>query len=624
MIRFGTFEADLRAGELRKQGRKIKLQEKPFLLLSILLERPGEVVNREELQKRLWPEDTFVDFTQGLNTAAAKLRAALGDPADNPRFVETVRRRGYRFVAPVEQEEREETTKEPLGQQSREPPEPVSIGGRSRRNYFVLIALVVALSSVLITVILMNRKPSGQGRESSRLDSLAVLPLDNLMDDPEQDYFVDGMTDLLIANLAQISALRVTSRTSTVHYKNARKTLPVIAQELGVAAIVEGSVLRSGDRVRITVQLVDAASDRHLWAESYEREFGDVLTLQNELAQAISREVHVVLTQQERERLAGARPVNPDAYEAYLKGRYFWNKRTEAGLRRAVEYFEQAVQEDPQLAIAYVGLADAYLMMRRMPAEDRIQKANPAIMKALELDETIAEAHASIGQMKAYLEYDWAEAEQAFKRAVALSPSYATAHHWYGLYLTLMGRPDASYAEMKRALELDPLSIIIRVDLGATFVLAGELDRAIEECLEGLEMDPHFAAGHYWLGRAYIRKGMYPESIAALQTALDLDQAATRSEAVLGFAYAASGNLREAQTRLDKFMKLSSEGQKVSAEIALIYLGMGESEQAIDWLERAYQDHHEVMLHLKRDPLFDGLRSEPRFQDLVRRLNFPS
>ena len=621
MVRFGDFEADRETGELCRQGRKIRLQEKPFQILSILLEKPGQVVTREELRQRLWPEGTFVDFDQGLNKAVGKLRNALADSAESPRFIETVPRRGYRFIAPVELEDAttlpaHDTTGEPVSKDDK-------VGPRYR-----VVVTVAAVSGAMIVVLaLMNWKMlrermRGSGPTTS-IESLAVLPFDNLMDDREQDYFVDGMTDLLIAKLAQLSSLRVTSRTSVMHYKDTRMSMPDIARELNVDAVVEGTVLRSGDRVRITARLVEATIDRHLWVETYERDLRDVMTLQSELAQAISREVQVVLTQQERERLAEARPINPRAHEAYLKGRHFWNQRSPEGLKQGLQHFEQATQIDPDYAAAYAGVADSYLMMGHYQAlekEDAYPKARAAATKALEMDDTLAEAHTSLAAIREDLDWDWAEAEKEYERAIELNPSYATAHHWYAMFLSSQNRHREAIGEIERAQELNPFSININTNVCWVYLVARQLDRAMEECKLAIEMDENYALAHYHLGTAYGLVQRFDEAITEFQKASSRSGDEPYAIAGLGYAYALGGYRVEAEKIL---AELELEARREHVEpiyLALVHVGLRDNDQAIQYLEEAYAEHGEEMSFLNVTPAWDPLRSDPRFTALLKQM----
>jgi TolB-like protein/Flp pilus assembly protein TadD len=561
-VRFGGFELDQQAGELRKNGTLVRLQEQPFQILKILLERPGAIVTREELQQKIWPSDTFVDFGHGINNAIKRLREALGDTADTPQYVETLPRRGYRFIARIE-------------------------------------------------------------RETPRFRSLAVLPLENLLRDPEQDYFAEGLTEALITTLAKIGELRVVSRTSSMLYRGARKPLREIGRELEVDTIVEGTVLRAGARVRITAQLIDPRQETHLWAESYERDLSDVLALQAEVAHAIAREVQVKLTPQEQAHLAQVRTVDPKAYEAYLKGRYYWNKRSRDGHTKAIQYFQQAIIEDPAYAPAFAGLADAASIMSLwglVAPKEGCARAKELARKALELDNSLAEAHASLAWATAHYDYDLTTAEKEFERAMEMTPRYATAHHWFGMVLGIMGRYEEAYTELQRALRLDPQWSNVHFGLAFVYWCGRRYDQAIERCNKALSLDPNSVQALVWLGLSSLAKSMCGPAIAALQRAVELSQRTPVAVGCLGEAYAAFGNSDEAQSLLHE---LTTQQHVTAYFVSRIYAALGNKDEALKWLEAGYQEHAEWMLLLKVDPRFDDLRCDPRFQDLMRRMNFP-
>jgi serine/threonine protein kinase/Tfp pilus assembly protein PilF len=424
-----------------------------------------------------------------------------------------------------------------------------------------------------------------RGPSTKRIHVLAVLPLENLSRDPSQDYFADGMTEVLIANLARIGALKVISRTSVMRYKGARKGLPEIAQELKADAVIEGSVLQSGNRVRITAQLIHAATDQHLWAESYERDLRDVLALQSEVAQAVAREVEVKVTPQERVRLATTRTVNFEAYQLYLKGRYFWNKRTEQDLRKSIGYFHQAIDLDPSYALAYSGLADCYSLLGwdlfgALPPREALPIAKAAALKALEIDDTLADAHNSLAWIQFAFDWNWPGAECGFKRALELNPGHATAHHWYAEYLLAMGRQEEAIAEIKQAQELDPLSLIISSVVGWVFYYARQYDQAIAQCLKTLEMAPDFSIGHWILGRVYEQQSQFEKAIAELEKAVALSTSSPFALGSLGHAYAVSGKTSEARKVLEELMETSTRRYVSPYSIATIYAGCGESDLA--------------------------------------------
>ena len=648
-VRFGVFEFDLRSGELRKHGIRIKLQEQPCQILAILLEHHGEIVTREDLQRRLWPSDTFVDFDHSLNTAVMRLREVLSDSSDNPRFIETLPRRGYRFVAPVEERAASltETTQTQTGEAGvsqsflakDDPTLPLlspelpataakAVGRVSRR--MVMSGAVFLLGIVLAGGLGARylRKTSVVAAPAAQITSLVVLPFENLSADKDQAYFADGMTDELIAHLAKIRSLRIISRTSSMEYKGTHKTLSQIARDLNVDALVEGTVLRSGDRVRITAELVQVATDRHLWAESYESQLGDILNLQSHVASAIVNEIRIKLTPEDQVRLASTRPVSTQSYENYLKGRYYWNKRSQEGLTKAINYFQVAIEKDPNYALAYAGLADCYsiigsVIVGTVPAAEVAPKARAAALKSLELDNTLAEAHTSLATVRFNYDWDWNSAASGFRRAVELNPSYATAYQRNSLYLMSMGRTTESIAEMNRAHDLDPLSTSTNFSLGSRLYMAREYDQAIEQLRNTIDMDPDFLLPHLVLGQAYEQKKAYDQAITELRRAADISQNSPPALAALARTYAVAGRTTEARNLLDQLMRQSKKQYVSPFYVAIVYAGLGEKEQALDWLEKAYGDHSNAIVFLKVDPQLDTLRSNPRFHELQRKLRLP-
>jgi len=648
-MRFGVYEFDLRSGELRKHGIRIKLQEQPCQILAILLEHRGEMVTREELQRRLWPSDTFVDFDHSLNTAVMRLREALNDSSENPRFIETLPRRGYRFVAPVEEKSASvtETAQPETGEVSASqsalakndptlsplsPGLPATAGkvvGHLPRQVVVL-ATIFLLGIVLAGGLAVRylRKPSVASAPPDQITSLVVLPFENLSADKDQAYFADGMTDELIAHLAKIRSLRVISRTSSMEYKGTHKALSQIARDLNVDAVVEGTVLRAGDRVRITAELVQVATDRHLWAESYESQLGDILTLQSHVTSAIVNEIRVKLTPEDQVRLAATRPVSTQSYENYLKGRYYWNKRSQEGLTKAINYFQVAIEKDPNYALAYAGLADCYsiigsVIVGTVPAAEVAPKARAAALKSLELDNTLAEAHTSLATVRFNYDWDWNSAASGFRRAVELNPSYATAYQRNSLYLMSMGRTSESIAEMNRAHDLDPLSTSTNFSLGSRLYMAREYDQAIEQLRNTIDMDPGFVLPHLVLGQAYEQKKAYDQAITELRRAAEISQNSPPVLAALARTYAVSGRTTEARNLLDQLMQQSKKQYVSPFYVAIVYAGLGEKDQALDWLEKAYGDHSNAIIFLKVDPQLDTLRASPRFHELQRKLRLP-
>ncbi len=631
-LHFGVFELDLRAGELRKHGLRVRLQEQPFQVLAMLLEHPGEVVTREELQKKLWPADTFVDFDHGVNKAINKIREALGDSAESPRFVETVARRGYRFLAEVKVTDAAPVRGPELATQlhpAAEAHDRPELAGKLAMPKHLLPPISWKISVfvlLLLTASLATWKLHSWNRPSPVIRSLAVLPLESLSGDASQDYFADGMTDELITDLGQISALRVISRTSVMAYKHARKPLPQIARELNVDAVVEGTVFRSGDQVRITAQLIEASADKQLWSQSYEGELRDSLALQSKVARAIADQIRINLNPQEQAALKNVKVVNPQAYESYLKGRYFWNKRTADGLKVALAYFNQAIEEDPKYAPAYSGLADTYALLADweygvMTPKEALPKGKAAAIKALELDSALSEAHNSLAFCLDVFDWDLDAAGKEFRRAIELNPSYATAHQWYASHLIVLGRNDEAVAEMRKAENLDPLSLIITTDLADFLVIAHSYDESIRESRKTIEMDPNFALAHNQLGQAYLQKRMHDEAVTELQKAVQLSGDNATCIANLARAYVASGKRREAVKLLNDLKKRSNPSHSHASEIAVIYVALADMDQAMNWLEKGYEERFNPSVLLR--PGFDPLRSDPRFQDLLRRIGLP-
>jgi TolB-like protein/DNA-binding winged helix-turn-helix (wHTH) protein/Flp pilus assembly protein TadD len=631
---FGVFELDLSHGELRKRGVRVRLQEQPFQVLAMLLENQGQVVTREDLQKRVWSTDTFVDFDHGLNKTISKIREVLGDSAESPRFVETVARRGYRFLAEVKIVEAvsagsPEIPTEPAPALVPETSGRPDVAEEIAAPKGVLPSLAWKFSAVAVLLLIASLAAwwfRSRNRPSPVIRSLAVLPLESLSSDTSQDYFADGMTDELISYLGQISQLRVISRTSVMAYKHARKPLPQIARDLNVEAVVEGTVLQSADRVRITAQLIDASSDRHLWSQSYEGDLRDSLALQSKVARAIADQIRINLNPKEQAALTNAKVVNPEAYVSYLKGRYFWNKRTADGLKVARAYFDQAIEEDPNYAQAYSGLADTYALLGDwqyavMTPKEALPKAKAAAIKALELDTSLGEAHNSLAFCLEGFDWDFDGAGKEFQRAIELNPGYATAHHWYAWHLSLLGQYEEAVAEMRKAQNLDPLSLVINADLAELLVLAHSYDESILQSRKTIEMDANFALAHNQLGQAYLQKQMNGEAVAELEKAVQLSGGSPPSVANLARAYIASGKRSAAEKLLSDLLKRSNPGHLFASEIAMIYVALGDADQAITWLEKGYGDRFNPGV-LQR-PGFDPLRSDPRFLDLLSRIGFP-
>jgi TolB-like protein/DNA-binding winged helix-turn-helix (wHTH) protein/Tfp pilus assembly protein PilF len=604
---FGSYRLEVPTRRLLRGGQPISLTPKAFDVLLALVERRDRVVDKAELMRIVWP-DSFVEEAN-LSQTIFVLRKTLGEGPDGRPFIDTVPRRGYRFGADV-------SDGAPKPAAAAEAP----VWWRSRARWIAAVAVAV----VVLAWFGASRVRWLNGRPS-RIESLAVLPLENLSGDAEQDYLAEGMTDALITSLAHISELRVISRTSAMTYKNARKTLPDIARELSVDAVVEGTVQRSAGRVRLNLKLIQASTERTLWAQTYERELHDVVGLQNEVARTIASRIAVVLTPSERTRLAEAPRVNPKVYEAYLKGRYFWNRRSEPDVRRAIELFEEALRDDPAYAPAYAGLADSYTTFGIygwiVPADKEWAKAIAAADRAIALDETLADGHTSRAGIAMNYELDWTRAEKGYRRALELNPGYANAHHWYGYYLLLTGRVTEAEAEIRRALELDPLSPIINANIGFCFYVARQYDAAIAHWRKALEMHRNYRLLHGYLVLAYVGKQMYTEAMAETQKGLALSGAGPSEKAILAYIYARTGRTPEARAVLSELL---AREDAPAYYIAIAYVGLGDSDRAFTWLEKAFQERTGPFNELSADPMFDGLRTDPRFNRLLRRMGLPT
>jgi TolB-like protein/DNA-binding winged helix-turn-helix (wHTH) protein len=622
-VRFGVYEFEPASGELRKHGVRVKLEGQPVAVLAILLERPGELIAREELEKRLWPADTFVDFEHSLNAAVRRLRVALNDSAGTPRYIETLARRGYRFIAPVSPASAAD--------------EVTAAGEPSARRRWR--SIFAALTAVGLAAVLAawGWREVGHGKTgavaSAAIHSIAVLPLENLTGDPSQEYFADGMTEALTTDLAQIGALRVISRTSVMHYKKTRLALPQIARELGVDGIVEGSVVRSGRRVRISSQLILASTDQHLWAHSYERDLSDIVGLQGEVAEAIAAQVQVAITQQQRSRFEAAQSVNPEAYDLYLQGLYHWNQYSPAGTVDAIAYFRQAVQKDPGLAVAFAALAVAYdwgTLTAGSAPKDAFPLAKAAALKALQLDPLLPDAHTALALEESDYELDRGAAEKEFLRAIELNPNSALARRCYASsYLKSMGRYQEALAEAKKAVELDPFSLPMNDFLALMYMFAGNNDHSVNQFRRVVQLDPNHGRTRLLFAGLLARLGRYPESIEEFQKGEILsgtppDQAAEHAAAL---RKAARSGRASDYWRGYLSLGLESIGRPDHpwfgvTDIAEAYAQLGNKDKAFEWLEKAYQDREGIPLSaLNCDPGFRNLHGDPRFSDLLRRLH---
>jgi TolB-like protein/DNA-binding winged helix-turn-helix (wHTH) protein/Tfp pilus assembly protein PilF len=618
-VRFGLFEADLGGRELRREGLKVKLQDRPFEVLAILLERPGEVIEREEFRKRLWPADTFVAFDPSLNTSINKLRLALSDDAENPRFIATVGRRGYRFIAPTTSEN---------GAGPSAPTETVRPSSADTENPLLRAFAVVFLAALFVGGYFVWRHYRSLASAPAPRVMLAVLPFQNLTGDPEQDYFADGVTEEITTRLGQLPAeqLGVIARSSAMPYKRTDKRLDQIGRELSVQYVLEGSFRRSADRVRITAQLIRVNDQSHLWAQDYDRSLKDVLTVQDDVAASVAREIQLRLTPQQLSAIAHTRAVDPQGLEEYLKGRYFWNKRTEDGFRKAIEHFDAAIARDPNYAEAYAGLADSYVLLGGyglMPQNEAMPKGKAADLKALSIDDRLADAYTSLGLISEQYDWNWPEAERSFKRAIELNPNYSVAHHYYGdAYLPLVRRDDAAIAELRIAHELDPLSLIIQVDLAKRLYYVGKRDESLEEFKKVLEVDPSFVQAHLDLAECYATGASYSQAIAEIEKIQPLDSH-PEAYAWRGYLYGVTGHRDEAMRVMDDLQRSSQRRNIDPGHIALIYTALGEKDLALLWLGKVVDERSPYVLGLQSWSIFAPLRSDPRFSALVRRVGLP-
>jgi TolB-like protein/DNA-binding winged helix-turn-helix (wHTH) protein/Flp pilus assembly protein TadD len=618
-FQFGRFGLDATGRLLFRGGEAIPLPPKAADVLLLLVQNSGNVVEKEEILKTVWPE-TYVE-DGSLARAISILRKTLAEGGDGREYIATISKRGYRFTVPVTQ------TDELRG------PEPVAPPTTPLR--WKKLAIVTAVGAAIVVCALLLLRLSRLrdlwlGKTApSHIDSVAVLPLKNLSDDREQDYFADGMTDALITDLGKVSALRVISRTSVMRYKITSKPLPDIARELGVDALVEGTVARSGDRLRITANLVQASPERHLWAESYDRDLRDVIALQNEVARAITEHIQVKLTPEEHATLSASRAVDPEAYQLYIKGRYFWVKRNRESFKLAMDYFQQAIRRAPSYAAPYSGLADCYILfgisfdVGGLAPNEVEPKAKAAAMRALELDGSLSDAHNSLAYVKLTYDWDWPGAEREFQQSLKLNPGYAHGHHWYAHFLLSSGHPEEALAESKRALELDPVSPIINLHLGWHYLYTKQYDRALEQLGKTLELDPNYALAHWYRGQVYEQKKMYAEALAEMRKAEDLLPGNLGVQADIGHVYAVSGDRREAEKLIAQLKEASNHRYVNQYELALVYVGLGEKDLAFKALDQAFREHSDQLIYLKVDPRLDAVRGDPRFTDLVRRVNVP-
>ena len=597
VYQFGAFTLDARTGELTQGGRRTPLRDQSLHLLLALLEQPGQLLTREELTGRLWPAGTFVDFDRGLNKVVNHLRDALGDSAEHPRFVETLPRKGYRFIAPVTTDgtDLEDT--------------PLLPTPRPRRRLLLMVGLGAVVLLVTAAGIRAARKwVLERASETPRISALAVIPLDDLSQDPEQQYFADGLTDALITDLAKLGGVRITSRTSVMQYRRTKKTIKDIGRELNVDAVVEGTVTHAGNRVRVTAQLIQVATDMHLWADSYDREVSEILDLQRALTTDIARRINIFLKPLDRPRI-----VRPEAYGLYLKGRYAFYQYTSRGWQEAIQRFNEAIENDPGFAPAHSGLAETYLVAGTygaIPNEEALMRGKAAAAKALQLDDGLASAHYALATAYTWYDWDWARAEREFRRGLDLNPQDALGRNWHSGYLSLLGRHDEAISEQERARELDPLSLIVNANLTRALYYARRYDEAIVQARRTLELDPKFGVALFWLEGSLRHKGLFEEAVKLRQFAAAPDRAPIIAQTFQHDGFQAL--LRESGEAFKK------SGQLQTA--ARCYAQIGENDEALALLEVCAKRRCSNLVSLNVEPDFDGLRRDPRFQNLVRQI----
>jgi TolB-like protein/DNA-binding winged helix-turn-helix (wHTH) protein/Tfp pilus assembly protein PilF len=639
-VRFGEdFELDLQAYRLLRAGRALRLERIPMEILLLLVERRGQIVSREEIVQRVWGKDVFLDTDNSINGAIRKIRQALRDDPEQPRFIQTITGQGYRFIAPVVSEakdvsasssavESDETQASvPAAEQEASRPSSITTqpvpAGRVAGRRVLFVAGGAALLAATGGLWWFHAHISAQAQRSAQKLMLAVLPFQNLTGDASQEYFTDGMTEEMITELGNLDPQRlsVIARTSVMHYKNNPAALDQVARELGVQYVIEGSVRRDADRIRVTAQLIETKDQTHVWAREYDRELKGVLALQGEIAHELADEIELTLGTHAAPDAGRAiqSPENYEAYDLYLKGLYFFNKRTARDLEQAIAYFEQAAGKDPKYARAYAGLADSYALMGGYSGRAQTEfmlKARAAALHALELDDRLPEGHTALALIVQNYDWDWQTAEREFRRAIELNPNYATAHHWYAEHLMWRGRFLEALQESERARQLDPLSLIIAADNGAILFYSRQYDGAIEKWRSVLEMDPGFRRAHL-IANAYVEKGMLADAVA---DAKDHPEIPASTLSMLAYIDGRSGKTAEAQRSLQELLKMDRARPLDPMYLAWPYIGMGDSDQALVWLERAYAQHSNELVSLKVAPGFDPLRADPRFRSLLRRV----
>lgn len=632
VFHFGDFTLDQSQYRLQRGERILRLERQPMELLFLLVERRGELVTREEVADRLWGTTVFVDIDQSINTAVRKVRMVLRDDPDRPHFIETVVGKGYRFAAPVAVNG-EATVSATAGLPAL--PQPAQAGqsaaiaaapAQRMHRRPPIVMLLTGIGAVLAILgsgwVAIHVRDTGSSTHPG-IESLVVLPLKNLSGDPAQEYLADGMTEALVSRLSGIHDLRVISRTSSMRLKNSNLSVPEIANALQVDVVVEGSVIREGNRIRVTAQLIRGTTDEHFWSETYDRELPDVLALQSDVAQAIARKVEVTVTGKEEQRLTASHTVSPEAYESYLKGRsWLSNNNTKAGIEERIRYFEEAIAKDPAFAPAYVGLAEAHadlgtVMMGEDPNRER-PKVVSAVRRALELDPNLAEAHILLAEM-AQEQWRWAEAETEYRRALELNPNDSDGYTGLADWLLCQGRTDEALASAERARELDRLGSTTS-NIAWILFQSRRYEEAVRELRSSLAVHPNGAGSLWLLGFTLVINGQASEAIPLLERAAALADRSSGFIDVLGAAYARAGRRSDALRILAELKRRKQHGYVAAASFVIVYLGLGENEQAFAWLEEAYKERSNMLQFVKVHPLFDPLRGDPRFADLLHRV----
>jgi len=628
LIRFGPYTADLRSGELYKSGIKLKLRDQSFQVLVMLLEHPAEVVSREQLRQKLWPSETFVDFDHGLNAAVERLRRCLSDSASTPAFIETLPRRGYRFIGRLEPEPLPQIPKDAEKEIPLEVPAQTTKPAprHARRTIFLISAFSFATILLFFVLFFLGvhwRRSRSSSMQPAHQTMLAVLPFENLSGDPNEDYFSDGLTEELITQLGALSPdqLAVIARTTSMAYKRTPKSVRQIASELGVDYLLESSVRRDGDQMRISVQLIRTGDQVHVWAHSYDRQISHSIALQEEVAKAVAEQIKIKLGPAHNGP-SSPRALDPQANEAYLRGRYFGNQFTVVGYRKAISYFQQAIDRDPSFAEAYSGLADSYYFLvvtDAMSPQDGESKALDSAGKAVTLGEGLAESHNALGSVMLGL-LNWSQAEAEFKRAGELNPSYSTEHRIYAALLATLGRHDEAWEEIRQAMRTDPLSLPNNSEVVRTLYYARDYDRAIEQAHKALQLDPEYYRIHFWLARVYAQKGMHSEAVAEAEKVWQAMPDSSLGLTELAYSLAAAGRQAEAQTNLQRLQEKSKHAFVPAYNFAIIHIALHQKDQALQDLERAYDEKDWALMVLAVEPRLDPLRSDPRFQDLLRKV----